>query len=317
MKVNRRTVLKLGLAATAGASPNRRRGRRIPDPEGETSVLPGLCGRPCGYHALHRVPEVRGGLQPPEPSSPHGRILLGQGRPPLLPSAHRNRVHRGEPVPREPVPGSGRPAPDLLQGPVHALPLPLLRVGVHRGCADQVRRRGRGLQSHHLHRVPILPGCLSVRDPGLRVPRAAHAPRAQVRILRRPGQRDRSQSRVRRLLSHRGAGLRPPGGPGRHGEGPPEATPGPLRQPCLRRNRSGRDLLAVPDRQAGPGGRTAEPPGHPSSTTDRGHPARDLQVRHHPRGVLRPAGRDHVVQPPEASGGQSARGGEHRHPVRP
>ena len=46
-------------------------------------------------------------------------------------------------------------------------------------------------------------------------------------------------------------------------------------------------------------------PDDPAATTDRGHPARDLQVRHHPRRLLRPAGRDHVVQAPETSRRQS------------
>ena len=92
------------------------------------------------------------------------------------------------------------------------------------GALTKSRRRGRGLQPDHLHRVPLLPGGLSLRGPGLRVQRAAHAASAQVRVLHRPRQGDRRQSRLRRLLPDRGAGLRPPGGPGRHGQGPAEAS---------------------------------------------------------------------------------------------
>jgi len=143
MTLNRRALLKLGLAAASGPPPTPSR-LRNPRRRRRSRRLPELCGCPRGYHALHRVPEVRGGLQPPEPSPPHGRILLGQGCPPLLPPSTETAftvVNRF----REVRPGPGRLAPDVLQGPVHALPLPFLRVGVHRGRTDQGRRRRRRL----------------------------------------------------------------------------------------------------------------------------------------------------------------------------
>ena len=286
-RVNRRTLLKLGLTAASGVAAPALAAQEAKPAAEEPTPSPAYMGvlvdtTLCiGCRKCEEACNRRNNLPP------HRRDLLGPGRPPHVPAAHRERLHRREPVPRQPVAGPGRRAADLLQGPVHALPRPVLRVGVHRRRADQVARRRGGLQPDHLHRLPVLPGRLPLRGPGLRVRRRAHAAGAQVRVLRRPRQGDRRQSRVRRVVPDRGAGVRPAGGAGRHGKGPHQAAAGPLRQPHLRRERGGRHLLAVPDRPAGPGDRPAGAHRDRAATADRGHPARDLQVRHHPGRVLR------------------------------
>ena len=80
----------------AGPHSSLRRGRSRPGGAGgqaggrRADALAGIHGRPGGHHALHRLPQVRGGLQPPQPPAAHGRALLRPGRPPHVPAADRD-----------------------------------------------------------------------------------------------------------------------------------------------------------------------------------------------------------------------------------
>ncbi len=207
--------------------------------------------------------------------------------------------------PGSPSPDQAGLAADLLQGAVHALPVPLLRLGLHRGRADQVAGRGRGLQSRRSASAAGTarsPARSRSRPTSSTSPSSRACASASSAADRAEGHR--CQSRLRGLLPDRGAGLRPPRRSGRHGQGAPEAPARPLCQPHLRRTRGGRDLLAIPDRAARAGGRAAEPARHPAAATDRGHPARHLQVRHHPRRRLRPVWRHVMWHTPSAASGR-------------
>ena len=248
-KLNRRTLLKLGLAATAGhghflpwrlEASQAQEEEAAPSPE-HVGVLVDttLC---IGCRKCEEACNRRNHL-PRTAESFSDRDVLRSFRRPTETAFTVVNQFPGSPSPDQ----AGVPQTYAKVQCMHCL-YPSCVSACIVGALTKVGRRRRGLQSHHLHRVPVLPGRLSLRDPGLRVPRTAHAAGAQVRVLHRPCQGHRGQSCLRRLLSHGGAGLRPPGGIARHGQGPPEAAPGPLHQPCLRRKGGGRDVLALPDR---------------------------------------------------------------------
>ena len=192
MDLDRRRFLQFGLAAASARHPVARTG----EPAAGAGAFADWLRRRSRprrraerHDAVHRVPRVRGRLQSPQPPAAHGGAVLRSGRAADVPPAVGDGVHRREPVPGQSVSGPGRAAADLLQGAVHALPQPLLRLGVHRRRDDEGAGRVGGLQPDDLPGMPVLPDRVPVRSAGVRVQRTAHAAGPEVRTVHGPRRR--------------------------------------------------------------------------------------------------------------------------------
>ncbi|MCK7506121.1 MAG: hypothetical protein MZV70_19935 [Desulfobacterales bacterium] len=114
--------------------------------------LPGFAGGAVRRHPLHRLPQVRGGLQQGQRAARAREALRRPGGAGAPAPDRRQDLHRGQPLRERP----GRQGPAVPQDPVQPLPGARLRLGLLRARLRQEQQRRRDLRRVGVRGLPLL-----------------------------------------------------------------------------------------------------------------------------------------------------------------